>query len=69
MGKLSLKNIMATPKIAKVSLNCGFGKEISSKTGAEKANFQKHILDSLAFIAGQRPALRMARKSVAAFKL
>lgn len=69
MKTLDLKNVMATPKVVKVSLNCGFGKEISSKTGSEKANFQEHILSSLALIAGQRPALRKAKKSVAAFKL
>lgn len=64
-----MKNIMSVPKIIKVSINSGFGKEIIPKSGAEKANFQEHILKSLSLIAGQRPSLRQAKKSVAAFKL
>ncbi|MBM4177514.1 50S ribosomal protein L5 [Candidatus Gribaldobacteria bacterium] len=69
MKELGLKNIMAVPRISKVSLNCGFGKEILTKNSGEKTNFQEHILGSLAQIAGQRPALRKAKKSIAGFKL
>ncbi|MDB4135918.1 50S ribosomal protein L5 [Gammaproteobacteria bacterium] len=62
-GKLGLKNIMAVPKLTKVVINMGVG---------EAANDKKHLdtaVADMAAIAGQRPVITKARKSVASFKI
>jgi large subunit ribosomal protein L5 len=57
------KNVMAVPKVAKVSVNMGLG----------EATQNPKILDAaareLGQITGQRPVITKARKSIAAFKL
>ena len=61
--KLGLKNIMAVPKLTKVVINMGVG---------EAANDKKHLdtaVADMAAIAGQRPVITKARKSVASFKI
>lgn len=69
MEKFGYKNKMAVPKIEKVTINTGFGKLISAKTGEEQKKFQEAILGDLSLLAGQRPVLTKAKKSIAAFKL
>jgi large subunit ribosomal protein L5 len=54
---------MQVPKVTKVTLNMGVGE---AKTEAKALDA---AMDELATIAGQRPQLRRARKSIAAFKL
>ena len=54
---------MQTPKITKITLNMGLGKAMGDKKMIE------HALDDMARIAGQKPILIMARKSVANFKV
>ena len=57
------KNIMAVPKVEKVVVNMGLGDATSNAkivdTGA----------DELARITGQKPVVRRAKKSIAAFKV
>ena len=57
------KNVMEIPKLSKVVLNMGLGEAIQNPK----------VLDSAAKemeqIAGQRPVIRKAKKSIAAFKL
>src|ERR1700736_3976627 len=57
------KNVMAVPKINKVVVNMGLGEATSNAkiidTGA----------DELARITGQKPVVRRAKKSIAAFKV
>ena len=57
------KNVMAVPKIHKVVVNMGLGEATSNAkivdTGA----------DELARITGQKPVVRRAKKSIAAFKV
>jgi large subunit ribosomal protein L5 len=54
---------MQAPKLEKVTLNMGVGEAKQDSKMLEAAQ------DQLATIAGQRPSVRRARKSVAAFKL
>jgi len=61
--KLSLKNVMEVPRITKITLNMGVGEAIADRKIIEKA------LGDMVLIAGQKPLVRKARKSVAAFKL
>jgi len=57
------KNQMAVPKIEKVSLNIGLGEA----TGNSK--LMDGAVNELAAIAGQKPVVTKAKKSIAAFKL
>ncbi|MCB1096885.1 MAG: 50S ribosomal protein L5 [Verrucomicrobiales bacterium] len=61
--RLELKNVHQIPKIEKVVLNCGFGKQADRKQAMED------VVRDLAAITGQRPITTKARKSVANFKL
>jgi large subunit ribosomal protein L5 len=63
MEKFGYSSIMQAPKIVKVTLNMGVGEAKQDSKMLEAAQEQ------LATIAGQRPNIRRARKSVAAFKL
>ncbi len=57
------KNPMAVPKVQKVSLNIGLGEA----TGNSK--LMDGAVSELATIAGQKPVVTKAKKSIAAFKL
>jgi large subunit ribosomal protein L5 len=57
------KNPMAVPKIQKVSINIGLGEA----TGNSK--LMDSAVNELAAIAGQKPVVTKAKKSIAAFKL
>lgn len=57
------RNVLETPRITKVVLNMGVGEAASDKKAMEAA-----VADMTA-ISGQKPDVRMARKSVASFKI
>ncbi len=57
------KNQMAVPKVEKVSINIGLGEA----TGNSK--LMDGAVNELGAIAGQRPVVTKAKKSIAAFKL
>ena len=61
--KLGLDNPMQVPKITKITLNMGVGEALADKKVLENAR------SDLEKIAGQRPVTRLARKSVAGFKI
>ena len=69
MKKFGYKSIMAMPRVKKVSVNIGFGREIVAKTGDEQKKFQETILEQLSLICGQRAVLTQAKKSIASFKI
>jgi large subunit ribosomal protein L5 len=57
------KNVMAVPKIEKISLNIGMGE------ATQNPKLMDGAVNELAQIAGQKPVVTKARKSIAAFKL
>ncbi len=61
--EFSYTNRMAVPKIEKISLNIGLGEATQNQKLMDPA------VNELAMIAGQRPVVTKARKSIAAFKL
>ena len=61
--ELGLSSIMQVPRIQKITLNMGVGE---AKTDAKQLDA---AMDELTIIAGQRPQIRKARKSVAQFKI
>ena len=69
MGKFGYKNVMAVPKIEKVIINTGFGKQIVAKAPQEQEKFREAILSDLSLISGQKPILSLSKKSISAFKL
>jgi large subunit ribosomal protein L5 len=56
-------NVMAVPKLEKISLNIGLGEATQNQKLMEGA------VNEMAQIAGQKPVVTKARKSIAAFKL
>jgi large subunit ribosomal protein L5 len=61
--KFGYSSVMQAPKLQKVTLNMGVGEAKQDSKMLDAAQEQ------LATIAGQKPNIRRARKSVAAFKL
>ena len=57
------KNVMAVPKLDKISINIGMGE------ATQNAKLMDGAVNELAQIAGQKPVVTKARKSIAAFKL
>ena len=63
MGKFQYKNVMEVPRVTKVVLNMGLGEAITTPKLIDAGVAQ------ITAIAGQKPVVRKARKSVASFKL
>ena len=61
--KFAYKNVTQIPKLEKIVLNMGLGEAIHNIKLLESA------VDELKLIAGQRPVITRAKKSIAAFKL
>ena len=61
--ELGITNPMAIPRIEKIVLNMGVGEAIANKKILEDA------VKELTAIAGQKPVINKARKSIATFKL
>lgn len=57
------KNVMQVPKLDKIILNMGIGEAITNMKLLESA------VDELTMIAGQKPIITRAKRSIAAFKL
>jgi large subunit ribosomal protein L5 len=57
------KNVMAVPKIQKVSVNIGLGE------ATQTPKLMDGAVNELGQIAGQKPVVTKAKKSIAAFKL
>ncbi len=62
-------NQMAVPRIEKVVLNTGFGKEAVAKTGEEQKKIHDSVVGDLSSICGQKAVLTRAKKSIASFKI
>jgi large subunit ribosomal protein L5 len=56
-------SVMEVPRLEKITLNMGVGE------AKQDSNMLDAATEQLATIAGQRPSVRRARKSIAAFKL
>jgi large subunit ribosomal protein L5 len=60
---LDLKNVMEVPHIEKIVLNIGVGEALDNAKALDSA------VEDLTAIAGQKPVVTKARKSIANFKL
>lgn len=63
MQKFNYTSVMQVPKIEKVVINMGMGEAVSNSKVLDVA------LDELQTIAGQKPVVTRAKKSIAGFKL
>ena len=63
MERFGLKNPLAAPRLEKIVISMGVGKGIADKTILEAA------VRDLTFIAGQKPVVTLAKKSISAFKV
>lgn len=62
--KAGITNRMAVPKLVKIVINCGIGREaLADKKVIEAASRQ------LAVIAGQKPQITRAKRAISTFKL
>ena len=64
MKKFEYKSSMQIPKIEKIVVNCGCGKEANGNPKVIEA-----VVRDLTAITGQKPVITTAKKSVANFKL
>jgi len=63
MDELKCENIMAVPRIEKITVNMGVGEAAADKKVLE------HAVSDMTKITGQKPIVTNARKSVAGFKI
>lgn len=63
MKQFGLNSPVQVPRIVKVTLNMGVGEAVNDKKIIE------HAVDNMTAIAGQKPVITKARKSVANFKV
>ncbi|HID56350.1 TPA: 50S ribosomal protein L5, partial [Candidatus Poribacteria bacterium] len=63
MERFGYKNVMQVPRLEKICINMGLGK------AQQDQNIIDEAVSELTLIAGQRPVLTRAKKSVAAFRV
>ena len=63
MQKFGYKNVMEIPKVEKIIINMGVGEAVGNPKVLDSA------VNDLMTIAGQRPVVTRAKKSIAAFKI
>ncbi len=56
-------NVMRVPRVEKITLNMGIGEAVGDKKIVE------HALSDMTRIAGQKPVVTKAKKSIAGFKI
>jgi len=61
--EFSFKSVMEVPRITKITLNMGVGEAVADKKVME------HAVADMTKIAGQKPVVTNARKSIAGFKI
>jgi len=61
--ELQLKNVMMVPRLEKIVINSGVGEATQNIKVLDK------VMEELATITGQKPAIRRAKKSIASFRL
>ena len=63
MKEFNYSSVMQVPKITKITLNMGVGEAVADKKIIQKA------VEDMTAIAGQKPIVTKARKSIAGFKI
>lgn len=63
MAQFSYKTVMQVPRITKITLNMGLSEAVADKKIID------HAVEDLGKIAGQKPVVTKAKKSIAGFKI
>ncbi|MFF2754682.1 50S ribosomal protein L5 [Psychrobacillus sp. NPDC058041] len=63
MSKFEYKSVMQVPKVDKIVINMGVGEAVSNTKALDAA------VEELQIIAGQKPVVTKAKKSIAGFRL
>lgn len=63
MEKFGYKNVMEIPKVEKIIINMGVGEAVGNPKALDAA------VGDMTIIAGQKPVVTKAKKSIAAFKI
>lgn len=63
MAQFSYKTVMQVPRITKITLNMGLSEAVADKKIID------HAIEDLGKIAGQKPVVTRAKKSIAGFKI
>src|SRR5690625_3772784 len=63
MEKFNYKSVMQVPKIEKIVINMGVGDAV------QNAKMLDNAVEELTLIAGQKPVITRAKKSIAGFRL
>ena len=63
LEELKCENVMAVPRLTKITLNMGVGEALGDKKQLENA------VADMQQISGQKPVVTLARKSIAGFKV
>ncbi|MCM1128330.1 MAG: 50S ribosomal protein L5 [Alistipes senegalensis] len=63
MAQFSYKTVMQVPRITKITLNMGLSEAVADKKIID------HAIEDLGKIAGQKPVVTKAKKSIAGFKI
>src|SRR5579872_2315042 len=61
--EFKIKNVMAVPKVQKVTINVGVGRIHKDSKAIER------IAHDIEMMSGQKPVMRPAKKSIASFKM
>lgn len=62
-GRFGYKSVMEVPRLTKITINMGVGEAVGDKKILE------HAVSDMQKIAGQKPVVTKARKSIAGFKI
>lgn len=63
MEQFNYSSVMEVPRIVKITLNMGVGEAVADRKVID------HALEDMTKIAGQKPVVTRARKSIAGFKV
>ncbi|USQ14035.1 50S ribosomal protein L5 [Legionella lytica] len=63
MKRFNYSSVMEVPKLVKITLNMGVGEAVGDK------KIMNHAIEDMTLIAGQKPVVTKARKSIAGFKI
>ncbi len=63
MKKFNYTSVMQVPVITKITLNMGVGEAVGNK------KIMEHAVKDMTLIAGQKPVVTLAKKSIAGFKI
>jgi large subunit ribosomal protein L5 len=61
--ELGIKNLLALPKLKKISINVGLGLFIANKKDYSQ------VIETLTAVSGQKPVITKARKAISNFKI